>query len=79
MKLAARCRLLQKIDHNSSVVRPSCKDVTRAATVVLYENPCSVLSQEWNTFKQDSDSYDKEMQLIKKHSNMEQIYKNKRL
>lgn len=79
LKLAARCRLLQKIDHNSSVVRPSFKDVTRALTVVLYENPCSVLSQEWNTFKQDSDSYDKEMQLIKKHSNMEQIYKNRRL
>ena len=79
LKLAARSRLLQKIDHSSSVVKPSFKDVTRALTVVSYENPCSVLSQEWNTFKQDSDSYDKEMQLIKKHSNMEQIYKNRRL
>lgn len=79
LKLAARSRLLQEIDHSSSVVKPSFKDVTRALTAVLYENPCSVLSQEWNTFKQDSDSYDKEMQLIKKHSNMEQIYKNRRL
>lgn len=70
---------MMRIDHSSSVVKPSFKDVTRALTVVLYENPCSVLSQEWNTFKQDSDSYDKEMQLIKKHSNMEQIYKNRRL
>lgn len=82
LKLAACRRLTQKIDHNSSVVRSSFMDVVRAfraSTVVLYENPCSVLSQEWHTFENDSDSYDKEIQLIKKHPNMEQIYKNKRL
>ena len=68
---------------HSSIVRPSFSDSFKISKISVGEsqNLFSKNAMLYNEFlhtKKNTDAYNEEMQLIKKHPNMEQIYQKRR-
>lgn len=80
---SSRAYLRMLANYHSSIVKPSIGDVWKSGKIFATESirqlsKDSSLYYELNSIKDNTDSYNIEMKLIKKHPNIKQIYQERR-